>query len=365
VRICHVIDNMFLDQGGPVAVVRGLARAQAAAGEQVGVLCRAQRRSGEAACPEHALGGAVLLETGSSADAAARLRLELDRFRPDMLHLHAVWEPVQRHAARWALRHGVPWVLSSHGMLHPDPMSKGWLKKRLYLGLLGVAVRRARRVLVVNQEEADFVRRALGTPAEVMPNGVEVDAAPPSHATPPTATEGSVLFVGRLQALKGIEGLVRAYAIAARQGLSCPLALVGPDEGALDDVRKTARDAGVDDRVHLLGPIYGDAKRAALRHCRMLAHRPRYEGFGMTIVEAMAEGRPVVTTDRAGVARQCPGDILKVAPDTDEGFADAMLDLWRDPAAAQAMGDRARAWVSSQLSWPAIASRVRAAYLAP
>jgi glycosyltransferase involved in cell wall biosynthesis len=248
-------------------------------------------------------------------------------------------------------------------MLHPEPMSKGWLKKRLYLLLFGFMLRSARRILVVNQEEADFVHRRLGAPAEVMPNGVAVGGDPVGGSEPPIEVEGAVLFIGRLQALKGIEGLVRGYAMAVRKGLRCPLALIGPDEGARQDIQRVARESGVSDQVHLLGPIYGEAKRRALRRCRMLAHRPRYEGFGMTIVEAMAEARPVVTTERAGVARQCPTDVLKIAPDTDEGFASAILDVWHDPAGAQAMGDRARVWVESRLSWPAIAMLTRTAYM--
>ena len=356
---------MFLDQGGPVAVVHGLSRAQAAAGDRVTVVCRQQLRPEESRRAEHDLGQAALreidVETGGSAKS--RLWRVLSELKPDVLHLHAVWEPIQRHAATWALRHHVPWVLSSHGMLHPEPMSKGWVKKRIYLQVFGSAVRGARRILVVNEEEAEFVRRKVGTPAEVIPNGIDLESGKDPHEPVPAAARDAVLFIGRLQALKGIEDLVRSYALAVRRGLGCPLVLIGPDEGARERILQVVLDAGVQDRVHLLGPVFGHAKRSILLHCRMLAHRPRYEGFGMTIVEAMAHTRPVVTTARAGIARQCPPEILKVAPDTDEGFAEALLEVWRDPTRSEAMGRRAHAWVQSHLSWPVIAERVRTTYL--
>ena len=364
-HICHVIDNMFLDQGGPVAVVHGLSRAQVGAGDRVTVVCRRQLRPEESRRTEHDLGGAALREIDGLPDGSAKSRLwrVLSELKPDVLHLHAVWEPIQRHAAVWARRHRIPWVLSSHGMLHPEPMSKGWLKKRVYLRTLGGAVTGAWRILAVNDEESEFVRRDLGVVSEVMPNGFDFDSGTEQEISSTAAPEGAVLFIGRLQALKGIQGLVRAYALAVQAGMNCPLVLIGPDEGDLESILRVARDAGVHDRVRPLGPIYGHAKRDALRHCCMLAHRPRYEGFGMAIVEAMAEARPVVTTTRAGIARQCPPGILRLAPDTDEAFAEAMLEVWRDPSRSSAMGSRARTWVKSNLSWPVIAKRVRTSYL--
>jgi glycosyltransferase involved in cell wall biosynthesis len=366
VHICHVIDNMFLDQGGPVAVVHGLARAQVAAGDRVSVVCRRQLRPAEPVQPEHDLGGADLREIDTLRDGSAKARLwqTLSQLSPDVLHLHAVWEPIQRHAATWAKRHRVPWVLSSHGMLHPVPMRKGWLKKRVYLWLLGGAVTGACRILVVNDEESQLVRHAFGVAAEVIPNGFDFDPETKPEFSLTTAAEGAILFIGRLHALKGIQGLVRSYALAVRAGLDCPLVLIGPDEGELESILQVAQDAGVHDRVRSLGPIYGHAKRDALRHCRMLVHRPRYEGFGMTIVEAMAAARPVITTTRAGIARQCPPEILKLAPDTDDGFAKAMLEVWQDSSKASAMGSRAYAWVKSHLPWPVIAARIRTSYLA-
>lgn len=85
--------------------------------------------------------GALLVQLEGVSGGRALIADVLDVLRPDVVHAHGVWEPIQRRAAAWAFRRAVPFVLSSYGMLHPVPMADGWLMKRAYLWLLGGAVR--------------------------------------------------------------------------------------------------------------------------------------------------------------------------------------------------------------------------------
>ncbi len=89
-RICHVIDNMFLDRGGPVAVVAGLAGAQAARGGDVNLLCRSRLRHGELLGEEHALDPRIIVvETEPSGSASRKcVSAALEALAPNMLHVH-------------------------------------------------------------------------------------------------------------------------------------------------------------------------------------------------------------------------------------------------------------------------------------
>jgi poly(glycerol-phosphate) alpha-glucosyltransferase len=118
----------------------------------------------------------------------------------------------------------------------------------------------------------------------------------------------------------------------------------------------------VESHVHLVGPLYGEDRASAMAGCVLFVHRPRYEGFGMAVVEAMAAGRPVVTTSVCGVARACPSGVLICAPDTDEGFADSMASALRASEASESMSQRGCRWVAADLSWDAVAARVRQCY---
>lgn len=368
-HVVHVIDNMHLDRGGPVAVVSGLGGAQAGVGDRVTVVCRARLRATEVPSAEHSLpDGVALVETGDASPAEAAALL--DRLRPDVVHIHGVWEGYLRWFARGSCARGIPWVLSTHGMMHPVPMSKSWLKKRAYLFLFGDAVRHARRILVTSREERDFVTTLTGVEAHVVFNGVDMHAsggtgtAPAAGPMARVASRPYLLFLGRIHPIKGIDGLVRSYAIARSRGLRANLVLAGPPDGHDGTVAALARELGVSDSVHFVGPLYGPAKLDALAGCALFVHRPRYEGFGMTVVEAMAAGRPVLTTAACGVARECPRGVLESCEDSDEAFAAAMVRRCSADAAAEteALAARGRDWVHRELSWDAIARRVRELY---
>ena len=367
VRICHVIDNMHLDRGGPVAVVSALARTQTAQGHQVAVACRAVSRSPEESRLLRELIGEGPLLAEPDRDGTGLSRF-LDDFRPDALHLHAVWESILRRAAGWASRRGVPWLTSTHGLLHPMAMRKGWLKKRLYLALLGGFVSRSRRVLTLNRQECEHVRRSLRARTEVMPNGVDLDMdadADPvafldSHPSIPPRP--FILAMGRVHPVKGFDRLVDAYARARRLGEMPDLVIVGPMDGGEAAVLEAACRGGVGPHVHLVGPAFGRARSQALAACALLAHRPRYEGFGMVVAEAMASGRAVVTTSVTGLAREAPAGVMRIATDTDESFGQALHETVSRIDDTRAMAERGRAWTMRELAWPALTTRLEALY---
>ena len=369
-RICHVIDNMFLDRGGPVAVVAGLADAQAACGHQVSVLCRSRLRPGEALGEGHALDPRIIVTETEPTGGAPRKSASamLDALAPDMLHVHGVWEQFHRQATSWARIHRVPWVLSTHGMMHPVPMSHGWFKKRAYLLLLGGAVHGARRLLVTSEEERAFVSRMTGRESLFVPNGVPMlsydrsDPSPFRRSVPELGDAPYLLFLGRIHEIKGLDKLVRSYAAALGRGMDADLVLAGPEDGFGAEVRRVAQASGVTTRVHLAGAVYGARKVSALAGCVAFVHRPNYEGFGMTVVEAMAAGRPVITTGVCGVARACPPDVMLIAPNTDEGFGTAMANGLADRASLEVTARRGTEWVRTTLSWEAVAAQVMQAY---
>jgi len=76
----------------------------------------------------------------------------------------------------------------------------------------------------------------------------------------------------------------------------------------------------------------------------------------------MAAGKPVVTTKECKLDGAGEAGALRVAPDTDEGFAEALLQLSRDPASARALGAQAQAWVRANLDWEALARSADASY---
>ena len=366
-RICHLIDNMYLDRGGPVAVVAGLSAAQVAAGADVSIVCQARLRLGEQMGEEHALApGVHVLLTGDAS--WAHISGALSTIAPDVIHVHGVWEAFHRRGTLWASRNGVPWVVSTHGMLHPSPMAKGWLKKRSYLLLFGSALHGARRLLVTNEEERVFAARLTGRPAEVLVNGVDlglITGVDPSlflGTRPQLGHRPYLLFLGRIHPIKGLDKLVASFARARCAGLDADLVLAGPLDGAEAALAELADKLGIGADVHMVGALYGREKASALAGCALFVHRPNYEGFGMSVVEAMAAGRPVLTTRECGVARACPDGVMRIVADDDATFASGMIELCANNRDASSMAVIGQQWVARELSWGNIAAKLNAWY---
>ncbi len=150
-----------------------------------------------------------------------------------------------------------------------------------------------------------------------------------------------VLFVGRLNADKGLRELAQAMLRLDREFPSTHWLLVGPDEGGMEaHVRGVASTLGR--RLHFPGPTREPERfMAAADVFCVPSHR---EGFGISVLEAAAAGVPGVATRIYGLtdAVEDEGTGLLVPPRDPAALADAIAALLRDPARRRAMGTAAR-----------------------
>ena len=140
-----------------------------------------------------------------------------------------------------------------------------------------------------------------------------------------------------LQALKNIEAkFPDARAIFAGEG---------PEEAAL---RQQARELGLENRVHFVG--FRPDVREVLAACDAFALPSRKEGLSIAVMEAMAMGVPVVTSDIAGMSEVVrDGETgLLVPPFEVEPLANALSQLWNDKVLAQRLAENARVLLGEQ-----------------
>lgn len=370
--ILHIIEDLHPESGGPPAVVIEFARHQALAGTKVGVVCvDGPRDAAERARIDRifADAGVEFLDLSREGRGSRKALLSaVDRLRPGVLHLHGVWGTTVRQGAAIARLRGIPYVVSTHGMLHPYALAQRALKKRIYLAVFPWIIRDAGELFVLNREEASHVADRFRARTSVLPNGIAtadyegVDPEVFRRQHPAAGSAPFVLFVGRLHPIKGVDNLVRSYAIARSRGVTHELVVVGPEDGGGDAARAAAVAARVDAHVHFVGPAYGAGKRSALAACSAFVHRPRFEGFGLAVVEALASAKPVVTTDVCRLDGAVEADALISAPDTDEGFADALVAVLGDDRRAQQLAERGRDWVLREFDWFRLVERADTVY---
>jgi glycosyltransferase involved in cell wall biosynthesis len=172
-----------------------------------------------------------------------------------------------------------------------------------------------------------------------------------------------VLSLSRIHPKKGLERLLRAWAIVEAGHPGWRLQIAGPAEDRYDvQLRALASSLGLA-RVSIEGPIYGDAKLAAYRRADLFVLPTLNENFAMTVAEALAAGIPVIATKGApwrGLDSEGCGWWIDHGVDPlAAALSDAMV-LPRETL--KTMGGKGRAWMARDFSWARVADDMRAMY---
>ena len=185
-----------------------------------------------------------------------------------------------------------------------------------------------------------------------------------------------IVYVGRMLPRKDIRNIVRALALLARgneHGQDAPLLLVVGGESEKPDpldtpevgeLQKLAAELGVLDRVHFTGKRQPEALRDYYSAADVAVTTPWYEPFGLTPLEAMACGRPVIGSAVGGITYtiQDGKTGFLVPPRDPEALAARLQHLLSQPDLCRRMGLAARRRVEKEFSWPIVAMRTGALY---
>jgi len=325
--------------------------------------------------PVHALGrpAAEPGRTWASPQALRRYRfspryvrwLDANHHRYDALVVEGLWNfTTAGFAASRALR-ARPYVAFTHGMLDPwfrrtYPV-KHLAKQAVWLMSDGRVLGRAGRVLftsALEQAAAEGAFWPYRLNAQVVAYGT---AAPPPptpaqaaafHAARPALGDKPyLLYLGRLHEKKGIDLLVSAFAGVAPQDLHLVVAGSGsPDYAAA--LKAQASALGASDRIHFIGPLFGDAKWGAFHGAAAFVLPSHQENLGIAVLEAMACGVPVLISDKVNIwpEVQAAGCGL-VDEDTADGTRRTLTCfLDSDSPARRAMGEAGRRLFAARFS---------------
>ena len=213
---------------------------------------------------------------------------------------------------------------------------------RFHLAGLEAAARRADLVLTVSESSRCELVEHTTISADrirVVPNGVDATPAPDGEVEAVIRRLGLagrpyVLWVGSLEPRKNVEALLDLPAALAAAGLPHRLVLAGPDGwGATARAVRAAAAGGADGALRLLGPVAGADLAALYRGAELFCFPSVHEGFGLPVLEAMAQGTPVLCS-RAASLPEVAGAAARYVDDPGPGaWAAATVDLLGDGGA--------------------------------
>ena len=302
------------------------------------------------------------------------LERALERDAPQVLHAHTYGTNHAAVARRYGRRHRVPYVLTAH--YHPIwSIHGGWLRHRLrgfYDRRLAAPIVADAATLIVQTHEEERLIRENGFPlprVAIVPPGYTPLPPPPPGDRPfarAVGVEGPfVLFVGRLASNKGLLELVDAFATLAAHDPAATLVLVGDDGGERARVEQRVRARGLEPRVRLTGHLADESLLAAgFREARVFVLPSQYEAFGLVLLEAMAQGTPVVASRVGGIpefVEDGTGGLL-FPPGDVAALANALLSLWDDPDRRAKLGASGRDVVVPRYTWDRVVDALEAVY---
>lgn len=379
-RVLHVIPSLGPARGGPSVAARLMARASVRAGHAVDVTATNDN--------ERALLD-VPLETPFVEDGARYIYFARDTYPYtisrrfghwlnqhvadyDVVHIHALFS-FSSVAAAWAARRaGVPYIVRPLGTLAPYGMSQhAVLKKLSWILFEGRILSNAAAVHFTSTAERDeAVRFGIRWRSEMVPIGIDVkgygtarDKTWLRNNAPSLADGTAFLFLSRIHPKKRLDLVLRAFQTLRTKSVDAVLLIAGTGEPSyVETLRSLARELGIAGAVHWAGHVGGDEKSAVLRAADIFVLPSINENFGISVVEALASGLPVILSSGVAIHREVErANAGLVSGASADALSEAMQDLL-EPSARSALALNARPLAESAFSLEAMSAGLTEMY---
>jgi len=208
----------------------------------------------------------------------------------------------------------------------------------------------------------DYLPDCCQTKSPIIPLGVDPNEFSPA----PSETSfhaPEIFYAGHLVAAKGVDYLVKAMQKVHERIPNARLVLAG-DGFERPRLKTMAKDLGIENQVEFLGPVPFTQMPDLFRRCTIFCLPTLAEAFGLSLLQAMASGKPIVASAVGGIPYFVEdGKSGHLVPSCNvEALSDALIDLLQHPEKMATMGKHNRTLIEQHYSWNPIVTQIEALY---
>ncbi|MBD2165790.1 glycosyltransferase [Calothrix membranacea FACHB-236] len=309
-----------------------------------------------------------LSEYAVSSDLTQWLWYNISNY--DIVHIHAIFSYAPTITMLIAQLKNIPYIVTPHGLLCKWSLQQSTLKKQIYLKIIEQANLNYSQGLhfTSEQEEQEASQLHLTSPSFILPHGIYIPPTIPDarqrlrqHFNL-ALDEPIILFLSRLHPKKGLNYLIPALSKLSHHRFTLILAGSG-DPDYDNEIRSLVIDRGIQNRTYFTGFVQGEFKELLMQGADLFTLTSYSENFGLSVLEALAVGLPVLVTPGVAlaniVAQQSIGYVTELDVDAIASTLQKALDYPQD---AKNRGDRARQFILENYTWDRVGTKMLSVY---
>lgn len=282
----------------------------------------------------------------------------------DVVHLMSHWTIINVVVYLLIRKLNKPYTFCPAGTLHI--FGRSFVLKKLYNFFIGSKIiKNATKCIAITElEKQDFLAFGINKSLiKVIPNGIDSKEFYPDLVARKTFTSEYslkdypyILFMGRLNMIKGPDILLDAFIKLSKEFPKIHLVFAGPDEGLGRLLRKKININSLNKRVHLIGYIDNEMKIGAYTGAQLLVVSSRKEAMSIVAIEAGACGTPVLLTTECGFDEVKEVGCKIVFPNADELHKE-LYNTFYSEINLTSLGDDLRNFVLDRYTWKITAQK--------
>ncbi|QDQ42892.1 glycosyltransferase [Methylacidiphilum kamchatkense] len=285
----------------------------------------------------------------------------------NLLDIHSIWSLITSQSAKIALQNNIPYIFTPHGMTSRWDFNKHPLAKSFfYFFHFKKQWEKANAIRFVTEKEKNDCILPINSFCAIIPYFIEIpkeilEEKPKAIINEIILPKNDpvLLFLGRIDAQKGVIEMLQAFDYAWRQNPKIHFFVVGPSSGIYGQKAYCIyQSLQSKSHIHWLGPVYGKDKWYLFKRADIFITLSKNEGLPIAVVEALGMGKPVIVTRECnifGLDRYGCGIYVN---DNPEEVASSLLLLIENNERLLEMGKKARHFYESHYSQEVVSQKL-------